>query len=185
MNSYDCLTDPLDVTQMPSDSSTSSQSYVLGHSPREQDRLLLQAGILRGWTERFFGCAGLAPGMHVLDVGCGMGDASLLAYELVGPRGSVLGIDRDSVMIERAYQRAREQGWSTQIRFQQCEIKQFQSAELFDAVVGRYILHHLPDPSSILRHIATQVKPGGLLVFHDFDVEHPVPMYPEAPPLWS
>jgi len=59
--------------------------YVLGYSQHEQQRLLKQAAILRACTERFFRAGGLAPGMRVLDLGCGMGDVSLLAADLVGP----------------------------------------------------------------------------------------------------
>jgi ubiquinone/menaquinone biosynthesis C-methylase UbiE len=33
--------------------------------------------------------------MRVLDLGCGMGDVSLLVTEFVGPNGKVIGIDRD------------------------------------------------------------------------------------------
>ena len=45
--------------------------------------------------------------MRVLDLGCGMGDVSLLAARLVGPTGSVTGIDRDGVIVEKARERAR------------------------------------------------------------------------------
>src|SRR5215470_13850099 len=49
--------------------------------------------------------AGVGPGQHVLDVGCGVGfDASLLA-ELVEPGGHVVGIDHSATMVERALAR--------------------------------------------------------------------------------
>jgi ubiquinone/menaquinone biosynthesis C-methylase UbiE len=58
---------------------SSVQDYVLGNSPREQERLKFQASIVGGWTEQYFRAAGLDRGMRVLDLGCGMGDVSLLA----------------------------------------------------------------------------------------------------------
>jgi SAM-dependent methyltransferase len=122
--------------------------------------------------------------MHVLDVGCGMGDVSFLAAELVGPAGTVLGIDHDPVMVDKASQRSRDLDCSSRIRFQQAEAGEFQPEQQFDAVVGRYVLHHLADPTSVLHHVATLVRPGGLLVFHEFDFANPVSMYPETPPLW-
>jgi len=58
--------------------------------------LVRQAAVLRPSSERFFRASGLRPGMRVLDVGCGEGDVSFLVAELVGPRGSVLGVDVDA-----------------------------------------------------------------------------------------
>jgi len=46
--------------------------------------------------------------MRVLDLGCGMGDVSLLAADLVGPSGSVLawiGMLRRSIEPARAWYR--------------------------------------------------------------------------------
>jgi ubiquinone/menaquinone biosynthesis C-methylase UbiE len=48
--------------------------------------------------------------MRVLDVGCGVGDVSLLAAGLVGPSGAVLGIDRSAEAIEMAVRRATAAG---------------------------------------------------------------------------
>jgi hypothetical protein len=62
--------------------------YILGHSQQEIGRLILQATILRPFTERLMRNAEIGPGMRVLDVGCGAGDVSMLAAELVGPSGS-------------------------------------------------------------------------------------------------
>src|SRR5438309_1192712 len=67
----------------------SETKYVLGHSPSEIRRLVSQAAILRPITERLLRTAGVGRGMRVLDLGCGAGDVSMLAAELVGPSGSV------------------------------------------------------------------------------------------------
>jgi cyclopropane fatty-acyl-phospholipid synthase-like methyltransferase len=70
-------------------------AYILGHSPAEIGRLIFQAGVLKPITERLLREAGVAPGMRVLDLGCGTGDVALLVAELVGPNGAVVGIDRN------------------------------------------------------------------------------------------
>ena len=58
---------------------------------------MFQARLLRPYTDKFFRAAGIVPGMRVLDLGSGMGDVALLAADIVGPAGYVLGIDRDEV----------------------------------------------------------------------------------------
>jgi 2-polyprenyl-3-methyl-5-hydroxy-6-metoxy-1,4-benzoquinol methylase len=50
--------------------------YILGHSQEEIRRLMLQATILRPFTERLLRNAEIGPGMRVLDLGCGAGDVS-------------------------------------------------------------------------------------------------------------
>ena len=72
--------------------------------------LVLQSPFYGDLTERLFRTAGLQPGMRVLEVGCGVGDVSLLAARIVGPGGSVLGVDRAADSIETARGRAREAG---------------------------------------------------------------------------
>jgi predicted RNA methylase len=83
-------------------STPASANYVLGHSVHEAERLMLQSRVLRPYTEKFFRAAGLAPGMRVLDLGSGMGDVSLLAADMVGPAGRVLGIDRNPEAVAAA-----------------------------------------------------------------------------------
>ncbi len=84
--------------------------YILGHSADELDRLIDQARFFGDLTEHVLRSAGLAHGMRVLDVGCGAGDVSLLAAQLVGPRGSVLGVDRSAAPLASARARARGLG---------------------------------------------------------------------------
>ena len=71
------------------------RSYVLGHSARELDRLDLQGVLYRDITRRALLDGGLQSGMRVLDIGCGSGDVARIAAQIVGPCGSVLGVDRD------------------------------------------------------------------------------------------
>jgi cyclopropane fatty-acyl-phospholipid synthase-like methyltransferase len=54
-----------------------STGYVMGHDERERRRLTLQASIINPYTERLLMRAGISPGMHVLDIGCGVGEVSM------------------------------------------------------------------------------------------------------------
>src|ERR1700722_2617259 len=88
----------------------SGSTYVLGHHDVEVQRLLLQGQLYNDYTEQALRLAGPRPGLRVLDVGCGPGDVSLIAARLVGPTGTVLGVDAAPEMIELARTRASEQG---------------------------------------------------------------------------
>ena len=96
-------------------SNPTASNYVLGQSAHEYERLMLQARMLRPFTEKFFRAAELAPGMRVLDIGSGMGDVALLSADIVGPGGRVLGIDRDAAALDNARRRAEEQGCSSSV----------------------------------------------------------------------
>ena len=71
----------------------STCTYVLGQAPEAIQRLLKQGQLLNPFTRRVLKEAGITAGMKVLDLGCGPGDVSLLAAELVGETGRVLGVD--------------------------------------------------------------------------------------------
>lgn len=65
-----------------------------------------ELGVIRVLLRR----AGLRKGMRVLNLGCGPGDVSLLAAQIVGPGGAVLGVDEDERMIRTARRRTAETG---------------------------------------------------------------------------
>jgi 2-polyprenyl-3-methyl-5-hydroxy-6-metoxy-1,4-benzoquinol methylase len=62
-----------------SERSSSADNYLLGHTTRAIQRLLLLSQICRPFTHRVFTEAGITTGMQVLDVGCGPGEVSLIA----------------------------------------------------------------------------------------------------------
>jgi SAM-dependent methyltransferase len=148
---------------------TKQARYILGHSPQEVGRLMLQATILQPFTERLMRAAEIGPGMRVLDLGCGAGDVSMLAAELVGPSGSVVGIDRNPQVIDLARKRARTAGLG-QITFKDVPVEDFSDPDRFDCVVGRYVLIHQAAPIDFLGTAARLVRPGGIIALHELDL---------------
>jgi ubiquinone/menaquinone biosynthesis C-methylase UbiE len=151
--------------------------YVLGSSEHEHRRLMAQADVIAPFTRRFLLAAGIAPGMRVLDVGCGAGDVSLLAAELVGPTGAVVGVDRDPGILAAARSRATATPWAT---FVQADFQALPAGEPFDAVIGRCVLAHQADPVLALRLLFPHVRPGGIVAFQepDRDLAAAVPPLP-------
>ena len=150
-------------------SDTPEMEYILGHSEREIRRLMHQASILRPITERLLRGAGIGRGMRVLDLGCGAGDVSMLAAELVGASGSVVGIDRSPEAIAVARGRART-AELRHVHFQEATVGAFSDPEPFDAVIGRYVLIHQADPVALIRAAAGLVRPEGVVAFHELCV---------------
>ena len=143
--------------------------YLLGHSEAETARLMLQGQIVGPITRRLLIEAGVGGGMTVLDVGTGAGDVALIAADLVGPTGRVLGIDANPDILDVARSRARLNGL-TNVDFRHAPIEDLPGEERFDAVVGRFILLHLADPVAALRNLAGRARPGGVLAFHELDL---------------
>lgn len=144
-------------------------SYALGHSEREIGRLSLQARIFEPFTRRLFQQAGILPGMRVLDVGSGAGDVAFLCASLVGPAGAVLGVDKSAAAVENATERARSAGHAN-VTFAVGDAAEMQFAGQFDAVVGRLVLMHQPDPVALLRKLCRSLRPGGIAAFQEFDI---------------
>jgi ubiquinone/menaquinone biosynthesis C-methylase UbiE len=141
--------------------------YLMGRSTAETDRLMTQAAILEPITRRLLDRAGLRSGMRVLDVGCGAGDVSLLAGEMVGPGGAVLGIDHNASVLATARERAGSMGLR-HVEFHEHSVASFSDRDGFDVVVGRYVLAHQDDPPSFLKNIGCFVRAGGTLALHEF-----------------
>ena len=146
--------------------STPGSVYAMGHTDRERRRLSLQARFLNPLTQDFFVRAGIRPGMRVLDLGCGVGDVSLVASRLVGPGGSVTGIDMDASAVEVARERAQAEGLS-HATFVHSDLLSFTTAAPFDAVVGRLILIHTPDPAAVIRRAVSLLAPGGIVALQE------------------
>jgi ubiquinone/menaquinone biosynthesis C-methylase UbiE len=149
--------------------SSRGESYVLGGTGHEHERLIRQARIFNPFTERLFRNAGLARGQRVLDIGSGVGDIAMLAAELVGPTGEVVGVERDANTLTKARSRVAE-AHIQNVSFVEADVSQVMNevnGKPFDVVVGRLILEFLPDPGAVLRSLSKLVRPGGVIVIQD------------------
>jgi SAM-dependent methyltransferase len=142
--------------------------YVLGHSEVEVERLAAQAALVEPITRQLLLEAGVVSGMRVLDVGTGIGDVAFLAGKLVGSEGTVVGVDREPTALARARERAQTLS-ARNVIFVTGDPAELNFDSPFDAVVGRYVLQFQPDPSAMLRRLITNLRPGGIVAFHEID----------------
>jgi SAM-dependent methyltransferase len=144
-------------------------AYAMGRSEAETERLIRQSGFYAPFTRRMFERAGLGPGMRVLDVGTGAGDVALMAAEIVGTSGGVVGVDRNPEVLETARARAVAAGL-TNATFVEGNAAELEPDAGFHAAVGRLVLMHQTEPAETLRSVAAAVRPGGLVAFQEYNV---------------
>lgn len=143
-----------------------SADYVMGSGDPEMRRLATLSALYEESTRRWLELAGLEAGMSVVDVGCGPGDVTLLAAEMVGPGGTVTGVDASPETLALARSRTERAGLRS-VGFERADVTSWLPDRPVDAVVGRLILMHLPDPASTLARLAGVVRPGGVVAFQD------------------
>jgi SAM-dependent methyltransferase len=124
--------------------------------------------------------AGLTDGMRVADFGCGPGTMSRMLASLVGPSGSVTGIDLHAAQLEQGRQLCAMEGLAniTFIAADACATGLPQNQ--FDLVYCRFLLLHLVDPASCLQEMWRVLKPGGILLVEDGDLASACSIPPTA-----
>jgi len=145
-------------------------SYTLGNTDAEHQRLARQAAIFNPITERLFRAAGIGPGQRVLDLCSGAGDVAILVAKLVGPEGEVVGFERHDGSIARARERCAQAGLRN-VTFHLGDVAEVAGQRPFDAAVGRWILMFVPDPVAVVRAASALVRPGGAIAFHEVSWE--------------
>jgi SAM-dependent methyltransferase len=92
----------------------------------------------------------------------------MLAAELVGPTGSVVGVDVNPAILDTARRRAERAGHAN-VTFVPGDIRDVPLDDDFDAVVGRLILLYLRDPAAVLRQLLPHVRAGGVTAFTEYE----------------
>lgn len=108
----------------------------------------------------------LGVGGHVLVVGCGRGPSLEALSKLVGPEGSVVGLDLSGKMLQRA-QRIVEQKALSNVELLQQNLFQHTPEEPVDAVLFEFSLSSFGDPHRGLKHTWSHLKVGGRMVVLD------------------
>ncbi|MBI1330949.1 MAG: methyltransferase domain-containing protein [Alphaproteobacteria bacterium] len=143
---------------------------------------------------RFYGCGSPIPltlnGAHVLDLGCGAGRDCYVLSQLVGPEGSVIGVDMTEAQLAVARKHrdyhAKKFGFAN-VEFREGYIEDLHTAriadESVDVVVSNCVLNLSPDKESVFKEIFRVLKPGGELYFSDVFADRRVPVELAADPI--
>ena len=135
---------------------------------------------------RYYGCGLICPplleGCRVLDLGCGSGRDVYALAQLVGPRGSVLGVDMtdEQLAVARQHQahHADVFGYSN-VEFVQGYIERLDDLGLapgsFDVIVSNCVVNLSPDKDAVLAGVQRLLKPGGEFYFSDVYADRRVP----------
>jgi SAM-dependent methyltransferase len=120
------------------------------------------AGVANHWT---LGC--IDPGSVVLDLGCGAGTDLLIAAQMTGPTGRVIGVDMTASMLERARMSADEMGLGN------VEALPLDDASV-DVVISNGVIDLVPDKDAVLDEIDRVLRPGGRLQVADVIIHNEV-----------
>ena len=127
------------------------------------------AGVANPWS-----MGRLVPGERVLDLGSGAGTDSLVAAQMVGPDGSVTGIDMTPQMLAKARAAADEMGLPN-VRFVEGEAERLPFPdESFDVVVSNGVIDLIPDKDAVFAELFRVLASGGRLQIADVTIQNPV-----------
>ena len=116
----------------------------------------------------------LGIGEDVLDVGCGAGMDTLIAAQMVGPTGSVTGIDMTPEMVAKARQSVAESRLGTiTIVEGSAERMPFVDA-CFDVIISNGVIDLIPDKDAVFSEILRVLRPGGRIQLADVTIQRPV-----------
>jgi SAM-dependent methyltransferase len=127
------------------------------------------AGVANHWT-----LGRIEPGSVVVDLGCGAGTDLLIAAQMTGPTGRVIGVDMTASMLERARASADEMGMEhVDLHESLIEALPLEDASV-DVVISNGVIDLVPDKDAVLDEIDRVLRPGGRLQLADVIIHHEV-----------
>ena len=151
-----------------------SWAHELGYPEPELSR------VPDGTVESFAGVANhwllgrVEPGSVVLDLGCGAGTDLLIAAQMTGPSGRVIGVDMTASMLDRARASAIEMGIDhLELHESLIEDLPLDDASV-DVVVSNGVIDLVPDKDAVLGEIDRVLRPGGRVQLADVVIHHEV-----------
>jgi arsenite methyltransferase len=127
------------------------------------------AGVANHWL-----LGRIDPGSVVLDLGCGAGTDLLIAAQMTGPAGRVIGIDMTASMLDRARASAVEMDLgNVELHEALIESLPLEDASV-NAVISNGVIDLVPDKDAVLDEIDRVLRPGGRLQLADVVIHHEV-----------
>ena len=124
-------------------------------------RHILVGGLTRH-SELIFPNLEVSKGDKVVDVGCGFGDTALKFAEIVGPKGSVLGIDCCEGFLKYGREEAQAAG-VTNLTFIEADVQSHPFEPVHDFCFSRFGTQFFENPVAGLRAMRSALKPGGIM----------------------
>jgi ubiquinone/menaquinone biosynthesis C-methylase UbiE len=116
------------------------------------------------WAEPLCDAAQIGRGHDVIDIACGTGATTRAAETRIGPKGRIVGLDRNQGMLCVAQSRATEIEWSEGV----AEALPF-ADETFDRVLCQFGLMFFDDTSKALGEMVRVLRPGGRIALSVWD----------------
>ena len=139
-------------------------TYIM-ESSEESRRLQLQAQA--DDIRPLLRATGLVPGARAFDAGCGPGEISQAMALMVGPGGSVTGLDTSAARLAEAARRCAD---LPHARFIQGDIRNTGLPDsCFDYTWSQYVLEYLSDWEDALGELIRVTRPGGRVVVSEID----------------
>jgi ubiquinone/menaquinone biosynthesis C-methylase UbiE len=146
----------------------------------------LLARIHRDVLARYYGCGLVCPplleGCRILDLGCGTGRDVYALAQLVGPSGSVVGVDMTAEQLAVAREHLAfhtEQFGYAKVSFLEGTIEALEALPLepgsFDVIVSNCVLNLSTNKAAVLQGVKRLLKPGGEMYFSDVYVDRRLP----------
>jgi len=114
-----------------------------------------------------FSLGRIEQGMTVLDLGCGAGTDLLIAAQMAGADGRVVGVDMTPPMLDRAGQSARAMGIAN-FELHESLIESLPLADAsVDVMISNGVIDLVPDKEAVFAEIGRVLRPGGRLQIAD------------------
>jgi arsenite methyltransferase len=127
------------------------------------------AGVANHWR-----LGRIKPASVVLDLGCGAGTDLMIAAQMTGPRGRVVGVDMTPAMLEQARASARKMGFEhVELHESLIESLPLDTASV-DVVISNGVIDLVPDKDAVFDEIDRVLRPGGRLQVADVVIHEEV-----------
>lgn len=140
-----------------------------GNAPEIYEKVMVPLWFGR-WADALIDLLALQPGENVLDVACGTGVTTRLAWDKVAPGATVMGLDVNASMIAKAKELAtgREIVW-----LERDAADSGLGSETVDVVMSQHGYHYFPDKPAALAEFKRVLAPGGRMGLSIWDGHSP------------
>ncbi|KAJ2718772.1 hypothetical protein GGI07_005598 [Coemansia sp. Benny D115] len=173
------------VLQTSSDLKTNA--CTAGSKPNPLVRSIIATKVPKAVNDKFYGCGNPIPlgitGKDILDLGSGSGRDCYIAAALVGPQGSVTGVDMTDEQLETARQNVTEfgnvLGYQPKLKFLTGYIENLHEAGVadnsIDVCISNCVINLSPNKQKVFEGVYQALRPGGELHFSDIYASARVP----------